>query len=70
MFPFGLPLTVDASFAGPVIITIEGLDWDTHAVIARAPRHADVVAQHDDAGVADARRSLRRVTADRRRLRI
>src|SRR5688572_14480113 len=31
VFPFALSLTVDASFAGAVVITIEGLDWDTNA---------------------------------------
>jgi hypothetical protein len=42
-----MSLTVDASFAGPVVITIEGLDWDTNAVIATGSATADVVAQHE-----------------------
>lgn len=44
-FPFALSLTVDPSFAGPVTVTIEGLDWDTHAVTARGNTPATVVAQ-------------------------
>jgi hypothetical protein len=47
VFPFGLPLTVAETYAGPVIITIEGLDWDTHAVTARGSASATVVAQKD-----------------------
>ena len=45
LFPFDLSLTVDPSFAGPVTVTIEGLDWDTHAVTARGMTPATVVAQ-------------------------
>jgi hypothetical protein len=45
LFPFDLSLTVDPSFAGPVTITVEGLDWDTHAVTARGTTPATVVAQ-------------------------
>jgi hypothetical protein len=41
-FPFGFPLTFADSLAGPVTITIEGLDWDTRAVIAVAS--TDVIA--------------------------
>src|SRR5262245_24187938 len=44
-FPFDLSVTVDSSFAGPVTVTIEGLDWDTYAVTARAMTSATVVAQ-------------------------
>ena len=29
VFPLVLSLTVDASLAGPVTVTVEGLDWDT-----------------------------------------
>jgi hypothetical protein len=47
VFPHALPLTVDASFAGAVVITIDGLDWDTNAVIASGVTNADVIAQHD-----------------------
>jgi hypothetical protein len=45
VFPIALDLTVDASFAGPVVVTIEGLDWDTYAVIARGSTDATVQAQ-------------------------
>jgi hypothetical protein len=44
-FPFALDLTVDPSFAGPVTVTIEGIDWDTYAVIASGSTTADVTAQ-------------------------
>jgi len=46
LFPLGLPLTVNQTYAGPVIITIEGVDWDTHAVTARGNASATVVAQN------------------------
>ena len=45
LFPFDLSLTVDPSFAGSVVVTIEGLDWDTHAVTARGMTPAVVVPQ-------------------------
>ena len=51
VFPFAMSLTVDASFAGPVVVTIEGLDWDTNAVIAAGSTPADVVAQHETQAV-------------------
>ena len=35
LFPFDLSLTVSDSFAGSVVVTVEGIDWDTHAVTAR-----------------------------------
>ena len=44
-FPFGLKLTVDPSFAGDVVVTIEGLDWDTHAVLAAGSADAVIEAQ-------------------------
>jgi hypothetical protein len=44
-FPFPLDLTVDATLAGPVTITIQGLDWDTYAAIAAGTTTAEVVAQ-------------------------
>ena len=47
VFPFAMSLTVDASFAGAVVITIDGLDWDSNAVIASGSTTADVVAQRD-----------------------
>jgi len=45
VFPFAWKLTVDPSFAGPVVVTIEGLDWDTGAVIASGSADAVVEAQ-------------------------
>ena len=42
------------SFAGLVDITVEGLDWDTHAVIASGTTSGAVVAQKTTIGVADA----------------
>ena len=45
LFPFDLSLTVRDSFAGPVVVTVEGLDWDTHAVTARGVTSATVVTQ-------------------------
>ena len=45
VFPLSLPQTVDPSFAGLVDITVEGLDWDTHAVIASGTTSGAVVAQ-------------------------
>jgi hypothetical protein len=44
-FPTDIPLTIDPTFAGPVIVTVEGLDWDTHAVIAAGSTTGSVVAQ-------------------------
>jgi hypothetical protein len=45
VFPSWFPLTVDETFAGPVTIMIEGLDWDTHAVIASGTTATTVVAR-------------------------
>ena len=45
VFPLSLPQTVDPSFAGLVDVTVEGLDWDTHAVIASGTTSGAVVAQ-------------------------
>ena len=45
-FPFYLPVTVDASLAGPVTVTIEGIDWDSKAVIATGSTTATVIAEH------------------------
>jgi hypothetical protein len=45
VFPVGLELTVDESFAGPVTVTIESLDWDTDAVLATGNAPAIVVAR-------------------------
>jgi hypothetical protein len=43
-FPLLLPLGVDPSFAGGVTITIEGLDWDSQAVLASGTTLAEVAA--------------------------
>jgi hypothetical protein len=45
LFPLGLSVTVDTRFAGAVVVTVEGLDWDTRAVIASGNSRATVVAQ-------------------------
>jgi len=45
VFPFQLSLTVDQSFAGPVSVIVEGIDWDTHTVTAAGSTPATVVAQ-------------------------
>jgi len=45
VFPLDIPLTVDPSLAGVVVITVEGLDWDTHAVTATGVTSAGVIAQ-------------------------
>jgi hypothetical protein len=45
VFPLSLPVSVDASFAGPVIVTVQGLDWVTKAVTASGVGDAVVVAQ-------------------------
>ena len=45
VFPLSLPLTVDPSFAGLVDITVDGLEWDTAAVIASGTTSGGVVAE-------------------------
>ena len=50
-FPFDIALTIDATFAGPVVVTVEGLDWDTHAVTAAGSTTGSVVAQQTTAAV-------------------
>jgi hypothetical protein len=45
LFPFYLPVTVDASLAGPVTVTIDGIDWDSSAVIATGSATAMVFAE-------------------------
>ena len=45
VFPLQLSLTVDDSLAGSVVVTIEGIDWDSGAVTARGSGPAMVVAQ-------------------------
>jgi hypothetical protein len=42
-FPLALWLTVDPSLAGPVLVSIQGLDWDTHAVIAEGSGSGEVI---------------------------
>jgi hypothetical protein len=46
VFPLQLSLTVDSSLAGFVTITVEGIDWDTHAVTATAATSGALVAGH------------------------
>jgi hypothetical protein len=43
-FPLDLPISVDPSFAGTVTVTVQGLDWNTYAVIASGSTTAQVVA--------------------------
>jgi hypothetical protein len=46
LFPLLLPVSVDASLAGPVMVTVEGIDWPpSYAVIASGSAAATVVAQ-------------------------
>jgi hypothetical protein len=45
VFPVDLSVTIDESYAGPVVVTIEGLDWDTGAVTARGSADAVVIAR-------------------------
>jgi hypothetical protein len=47
VFPFARSLTVDASLAGPVVITLEALDWDTNAVTAAGSTNAEVIPQRE-----------------------
>ena len=47
VFPLGLPMTVDPSFAGPVVVSVEGLDWDSHALLAHGSGDAVVVAEKE-----------------------
>ena len=51
VFPLALSITVDASLAGPVTVTVEGLDWDTEAVVASGSTSAEVVAGHETRAV-------------------
>jgi hypothetical protein len=45
VFPLSLPETIDPSYAGLVDVTVEGLDWDTHAIIASGTTAGAVVPQ-------------------------
>ena len=44
-FPLAIPLGVDPRFAGAVTVTVNGIDWDTSAVIATGSAQAQVVPQ-------------------------
>jgi hypothetical protein len=44
-FPLTLSVTVDAGFAGPAVVIVEGVDWDSGAVTARGEGPAEIVAQ-------------------------
>jgi hypothetical protein len=46
-FPLLLPASADPSFVGPVTITVDGLDWDTQALLATGSTPAEVVAGHE-----------------------
>ena len=46
-FPLQVPVSVDPSFAGPVTIAVDGIDWDTHAVVASGSTTARVVPEHE-----------------------
>ena len=59
-FPFGMKLTVDPSFAGNVVVSIQGLDWDTHAVLAGGSTDAIIQAQ----GMTEASLTLEPVRVD------
>jgi hypothetical protein len=43
-FPLPLLITVDPSLAGPVLVSIQGLDWDTRAVVAEGSGSGEVIA--------------------------
>jgi hypothetical protein len=45
VFPVGLPLTVDPLFTGDVTVTVDGIDWDTSAVIASGSTAATIAAE-------------------------
>jgi len=45
VFPLELAVTADESWVGSVVLTVEGLDWDTHAVTALGSTSASIVAQ-------------------------
>jgi hypothetical protein len=44
-FPRAVPIGVSATWAGDVIVTIEGLDWDTSKILARGSTTARVAAE-------------------------
>lgn len=44
-FPLKLSMNLPVDFAGDVIVTVEGLDWDTNAVVARGAGTAQVVVE-------------------------
>jgi hypothetical protein len=50
-FPLALWLTVDSGLAGPVLVSVQGLDWDTHAVVAEGSGSAEVVPQQETRAV-------------------
>jgi hypothetical protein len=43
-FPLSLPVTMDPSFAGEVILTVNGLDWDSGKVLASDHTLVQVIA--------------------------
>jgi hypothetical protein len=46
-FPLRLLLTVDPSLAGPVVVKVEGRDWDTRAILAAGSAPGEVIAEQD-----------------------
>lgn len=46
-FPMLLPVNADPAAAGSVTITIDGLDWDTRAVLASGSTTARIVPEHE-----------------------
>lgn len=46
--PFVFPMTLaiaGGDVIGPAVVTVEGLDWDSHAVVARGSTTAEVSAE-------------------------
>lgn len=58
VFPLQLSLTVDASFAGLVSISVEGLDWDSYATTAQGTTTGVVAAEHTIAASVTLLRSV------------
>jgi hypothetical protein len=46
-FPLRLAVTVDPSLAGPVVVEVAGLDWDTRAILAAGSAASEVIPEQD-----------------------
>jgi hypothetical protein len=46
-FPLRLAVTVDSSFAGPVVVEVAGLDWDTRAILAAGSTTSEVIPEQE-----------------------